>query len=138
MEVSGGTLRSLFEDENWHYKGVDIRRGPGVDIVIEHPGSFWPNLISCADVVLSSSHLEHDPVFWFSFSMMARMLRTRGHMYCCVPSRGPYHPHPIDCWRFQADAWKAMALWAPELELVEYYIDGDETWKDNVGIFRRR
>ena len=105
-----------------------------VDVILRDPFCF-PQADATFDVVVSSSCLEHDPVFWVTFQEMTRVSRPGGLIYLNVPSAGPYHGYPVDCWRFLVDAHEALARWA-EVDLLEHYIDEDEQWMDSVGIFR--
>ena len=70
-----GTNRYLFK--NSYYVGVDVVRGPGVDIVCpahEVSGEKY-------DVVLSTNSLEHD-MFWFlTLPNMMRMTESGGLMF---------------------------------------------------------
>ena len=93
---------------------------------------------------------------------MSRVLKIGGLMVHIVPSRGPEHRDPQDCWRFYRDGMIAMAKWAG-LECVEtttdwapehlaHYRNGNRKkipalrktmrkrntqWGDTVGIFRK-
>jgi len=70
-----GTNRYLFK--NSHYVGVDIVKGPGVDIVCpahEVTGEKY-------GVVLSTNAFEHD-MFWFlTLEQMMRMVESGGLMF---------------------------------------------------------
>lgn len=77
-----GTNRYLFK--NSYYVGVDVVRGPGVDIVCpghEVSGERY-------NVVLSTNSLEHD-MFWFlTLPNMMRMTESGGLMFfSCAYSR---------------------------------------------------
>lgn len=139
MNVNG-TLRDCLPS-GAKYVGLDIAQGPGVDMVmpiggpIPFQGSF--------DMAVSSSTLEHDPLFWLTFLEMFRVVREGGHVYINVPSNGPHHAHPVDCWRFYGDAGAALHHWARrsgfDVVLMESFIAprmGDE-WEDNVMVFRK-
>jgi hypothetical protein len=92
-------------------------------------------------LVVSTSCLEHDPLFWLTFSQMARVVVPGGFIYVSVPSNGHYHGHPVDCWRFFADAAAALAQWAVRcdqpIELVENFLmpPKHDIWIDNVMVF---
>ena len=132
-----GCLRPIFE--NCDYKGIDMASGPNVDIVCI--GDKTPFDKDTIDVVTSSSNFEHDDCFWMTFLEMCRIIKPGGLIYVNVPSSGPYHGYPGDCWRFYADSWKSLAKWANKngynIELVESYIDKRGVWQDNVGIFKK-
>lgn len=140
---------------NWQYFGMDLRASCeaygkdittnphlkkfNVDILMDDPYKF-PLGDNSFDVIVSTSCLEHDSLFWLTFNEMVRVVRPGGYIYINAPSSGPYHGYPDDCWRFQKDAYKALSTWNPGAVLLESYIDTDIPnnggWMDNVGIFR--
>lgn len=138
--------------ENWDYHGIETRSaiepyGPligteegkryNVTTVIDDPHVYpWPE--NHIDVIVSTSCLEHDDLFWVTFKEMVRVVKPGGFIYLNVPSAGPYHGYPLDCWRFQADAYTALSRWCPEVELVESWVDEKTGWNDNIGIFKIR
>ena len=134
-----GTLRPA-APKGAKYVGIDLAPGPGVDIVVTESERF-PFPTASFDLVISTSCLEHDPVFWLTFLQMARVVRPGGFIYISAPSNGPYHGHPGDCWRFYADAGKALAAWAVRnglaIQLIETFMQEPITdvWIDNVMIF---
>lgn len=135
--------------KNWKYLGLEIKEscepyGPildenykryNVDIILESPHSY-PFQDNEVDVVLSTSCFEHDPAFWLTFKEMVRVTKNNGLIYLNVPSSGPYHGYPIDCWRFLKDSYLALSMFCPEAQLVNSYIDPTGSWQDNIGIFR--
>lgn len=130
-----GTLKPLFAvNNNWKYTGMDLQAGNNVDIVLEDMHKY-PFQDSCFDVIVSTTVLEHDPMFWISFQEMVRVTKSKGYIYLCTPSAGRVHRYPLDCWRFYPDAYKALSMWCPSATLVQAYVSEKEPWKDNVGIF---
>ena len=121
---------------NGKYIGMDRIEGKNVDIVSKDPYRF-PFTNQEFDIVVSSSTFEHDEMFWLTFNEMERVLSKGGYMYINTPNRGNYHGYPGDCWRFMKDAYKALETWNGKVELIEQYIDGSESWQDNVGIFKK-
>ena len=136
MDVNG-TLRP-YAPIGSTYLGIDIAAGPAVDVVVEHAAAF-PFAAAAFDLVVSSSCLEHDPMFWVTFAEMARV--AAGFIYVSAPSNGPYHGHPGDCWRFYADSAAALAQWATRcgfaVELIETFMVAPrrDVWIDNVMVF---
>jgi SAM-dependent methyltransferase len=134
-----GTLKD-FQPEGSTWLGVDIEKGPGVDLVIENTSSL-PFEDSSFDYVVASSVFEHDPTFWSTFAEMVRVLKKGGCLYLNSPSNGMIHRYPIDVYRFYPDAGKALERWGqtirPEIELAESFIgkhDGDP-WNDFCAVF---
>lgn len=139
-----GSLRPIFNQGK--YIGLDIQKGPNVDVVGDAKNIPFEN--NFFDIVISSSCFEHDPMFWLSFLEMCRVVKPYGFIYICAPSSGPYHPEkcPGDSWRFYPDSWSSLCLWAKynkcEMKLIDSYIDNshfppDANWKDSVGIFQK-
>lgn len=143
---------------NWRYIGMDLKesckpygeditqiekdpvlRKFNVDLMTEDPYRF-PIQDSRVDVVMSTSCLEHDMFFWETFKEMVRVVCSGGFIYLNVPSSGPYHGYPLDCWRFQKDSYLALSKWLPQAELLESYIEPDSKlhggWADCIGIFK--
>ena len=121
---------------------LDVEHGKSVDLVIK-PGDPLPLRDGFADLVLSTSQLEHDPRFWVTFLEMCRVTRDGGLIYVSTPSNGAFHSYPIDCWRFYPDAGLALAKWASEngyaLDLVESFTADriDDKWNDFVAVFAK-
>jgi SAM-dependent methyltransferase len=145
-----GSIRSLIP-KSVNYIGIDCADGNGVDIVAKDPYSVdLPSEI--ADIVVSSSTLEHVEFFWLLFMEMVRVVKKGGLIYILAPSVGPYHPCPVDCWRFYPGAGKALEAWAKRMndpvELIYSHIsdytfwDGDkkisdDEWRDWIVVFRK-
>jgi SAM-dependent methyltransferase len=122
------------------YTGIDLASGPGVDVVLNDPHAF-PFDGASFDAVVSSSCLEHDPMFWLSFAEMCRVVREGGFVYLNAPSNGKFHRHPTDNWRFYPDAGLALAAWGRrnghDIHLVESFVGRrrEVFWNDCVMVF---
>jgi SAM-dependent methyltransferase len=133
-----GSYRSLFAQGAWHYVGVDMATGHNVDIVLRNPYD-WRELPSgSADVVVSGQAFEHIEFFWISALEIARVLRPGGICCLIVPSAGPEHRYPVDCWRFYPDGLRAMARFAG-LDVLRVETDwegrggeGGDLWHDSI------
>jgi hypothetical protein len=75
---------------------------------------------------------------------VSRVLK-RGALCCIiVPSGGPEHRFPVDCWRFYPDGLKALARYA-RLDVLDVathwdasgYHDGSNDWKDSIMVTRK-
>ena len=122
------------------YTGADLEAGPGVDLVLADPYTY-PFDAESFDTVLSSSCLEHDPMFWLGFAEMCRVVRSGGFIYLNAPSNGWFHRHPTDNWRFYPDAGMALAEWGRrngyDIHLIESFVGRRrrDIWNDCVMIF---
>ncbi|MBV9757337.1 MAG: methyltransferase domain-containing protein [Alphaproteobacteria bacterium] len=137
-----GSLRQ-FCPAGSEYIGIDIAEGEGVDIVLADPYSY-PFPAGSIDIVLSTSCLEHDQMFWLTFLEALRIVSNEGFVYFNVPSNGPYHGYPRDHWRFYADAAAALRAWGCRVgqpcHVIETFVGpviGGHIWQDNVMIFSK-
>lgn len=137
-----GTLKPIFKLA-YKYIGIDQCGGNNVDIVCS--SHKIPLIDNSIDIIVSSSCFEHDPMFWITFQEMCRLIKFNGLIYINAPSNGPYHAHPVDNWRFYADAWKSLEQWGIYLnyniKLLESYVDKQKSkcgnWNDSVGIYTK-
>lgn len=128
-----GSVRECFADAT-SYVGVDMRAGPGVDVVAK--GNALHREVrqdilgrDSFDCVLAYETLEHDPFFWETLANMRSMVDPAGSgiMIVTTPTiRFPYHAHPRDYWRFTADAYRDVIF--DGLHLLEL-----DTVKDRHG-----
>lgn len=138
-----GSYRPLFAQGAWDYVGVDMAAGRNVDVVLRNPYD-WRELPSrSADVVVSGQAFEHIEYFWISALEIARVLRPGGICCLIVPSAGPEHRYPVDCWRFYPDGLNAIARFAG-LEVLQADTDwagtggeGGDMWHDSVLVARK-
>lgn len=135
-----GSYRTLFGNDNWSYRGVDLEAGPGVDVVLTSPYRL-PFASGTVDLVISGQAFEHVEFFWMTWLEMLRVLKPGGRIFLIAPSRGPEHRYPQDCWRFYPDGYRALARFG-SCELLEVSTDwephpdpGSQAWGDTVGVF---
>ena len=108
-----GTFRPVFAAPTWQYRGLDISAGPNVDIVAPDPYDWSKEVPSnSVDVVISGSAFEHIEFFWLTTQEIGRVLKPGGLFCLIVPSAGPEHRYPVDCWRFYRDGLVAIAKYA--------------------------
>lgn len=96
-----GTVRPIVAaHEPASYLGVDISEGPGVDLVahVESLPDLYPDGL---DTVVTTEMLEHVEDWRATFIALTDLVRDGGHLVLSTRSPGfPYHPFPIDCWRY--------------------------------------
>jgi SAM-dependent methyltransferase len=139
-----GSYKGYFGESCWTYRGIDLSKGPNVDIVLDDPYHWREVESGSADVVISGQAFEHIEFFWLTMLEIARVLKPQG--LCCLiaPSGGPEHRYPVDCWRFYPDGFVALARFA-FLEVLEVYSqngptgysDGSDMWQDTVLVCRK-
>lgn len=80
-----GSSRKIFKSKK--YIGIDVHKGPSVDLVIKQ-NSKLPFSNNEFDVVLSCNCFEHNPFWEKSFSEMYRVLKDKSFFILSVASRG--------------------------------------------------
>ncbi len=107
--VNGG-LRSLLED--WRprkYVGVDIEKGPGVDVVCNAEDLLEVFGRNSFDVVISTELLEHVKDWKKVISSIKNVCRPGGTILITTRSYGfRYHAYPNDFWRYELDDMKRI------------------------------
>ncbi len=97
-------LRPLFPGKP--YAGLDIRPGPGVDLVASVER--LPFADGSVGTVLALSTFEHVRRFWRGFAEVRRVLRPDGALLVSCPFNVRIHHHPCDYWRFTPDALEVL------------------------------
>jgi SAM-dependent methyltransferase len=128
-QVSGqeeiGDLRSLFAGSE--YCGIDMRAGPGVDVVGNVEELPLPD--ASVGTVLALSTFEHVTHFWRGFDEVHRVLRPEGALLVCCPFYFHIHSYPSDYWRFTPMALEMLLEKYPS-KLIGWH--GPETRPANV------
>jgi SAM-dependent methyltransferase len=130
-----GSYRPLFQCPDWKYEGADLQPGPNVDIVLADPYS-WSFRDNSFNVIISGQAFEHFEFFWLTWKEMARVLKPGGFIFLIVPSCGPEHKFPVDCWRFYADGMRALGKLC-RLEVLEAVTRWENPWGDTIGVFQK-
>ena len=131
-----GTYADIFSERPFTYLAADIKSGTSVDIVIEDPYNL-PFEDRSVDLLISGQVFEHVEFFWSLFKDMCRIVKEDGLIIIIIPSGGPIHKYPVDCYRFYPDALKALAKYA-DCYLVDFWHDDLGPWNDLVGIFSKQ
>ncbi len=141
-----GSYRPLFAQSPWRYIGVDLEKGPNVDVVLRDPYA-WDELgPGSADVLIAGQTFEHTEFVWETMRQVARALKAGGLCCIIVPSSGPEHRFPLDCWRIYPDGLRALARYA-ELTVLEAWTQWEDVagydeesnkWHDSVLVAQKR
>jgi SAM-dependent methyltransferase len=140
-----GCYRPLFESPQWKYVGVDLASGPNVDVVLADPYEWREIEAESADVVIAGQTFEHTEYFWETARQIARTLKPNGLCCIIVPSSGPEHRFPVDCWRMYPDGLRAVARYAglevlvaeTQWEDLPQYDNESNKWHDSTLIARK-
>lgn len=102
------SLRSLIE--SWgpcRYVGVDIRKGPGVDVICSAENLVKTFGKESFDIVISTELIEHVADWKGVMSNIKKVCRLGGVILITTRSRGYlYHPSPGDFWRYELEDMK--------------------------------
>lgn len=103
-----GSVRPIIERcEPKLYVGVDQTPGPRVDIAMKC--ELLPRVLQKFDIIVSTEMLEHVEDWRTCLLAMLQVLQPGGALIITTRSPGfPYHPYPIDVWRFTVDDAKTI------------------------------
>ena len=140
-----GSYRPLFAIPPWQYVGVDLAAGNNVDVVLSDPYDWREISPESADVIVAGQTFEHTEFFWETARQIARTLKPNGLCCIIVPSSGPEHRYPVDCWRMYPDGLLAVARYAglealeatTQWEDLPEYDNESNKWHDSVLIARK-
>ena len=120
-----GDYRTLFDVPGIRYTGLDVEAGANVDVVAAHPYRWDELAAESFGVVVSGQAFEHVEFPWVTIGEIQRVLAPGGLLCLIVPSRGPEHRYPLDCWRYHPDGLRALAAWAG-LQVIACVADESE------------
>jgi SAM-dependent methyltransferase len=140
-----GSYRPLFALPPWKYVGIDLAPGNNVDVVLSDPYDWREISLESADVIIAGQTFEHTEFFWETARQIARTLKPNGLCCIVVPSSGPEHRFPVDCWRMYPDGLLALARYAglepleatTQWEDLPEYDNESNKWHDSVLIARK-
>ena len=106
-----GSLRPIIE--SWgspaQYVGVDITKGPGVDIICNAENIHDIFGIESFDIVIATELLEHVKHWRRVISNIKNVCKTSGKILITTRSKGfKYHGYPHDFWRYELDDFKEI------------------------------
>jgi hypothetical protein len=135
-----GSYRPLFALPPWQYLGVDLAAGNNVDLVLADPYDWRELAPASADVIVAGQTFEYTEFFWETMRQIARTLKVNDLCCIIVPSSGPEHRFPVDCWRMYPGGLRALARYAG-IEVIEAstqwedlpeYDNESNKWRDSV------
>jgi SAM-dependent methyltransferase len=107
----------LFGELAAAYDGHDIEPGPLVKYV--SPAEALEISDGVYDLVLCTQVLEHVRYPAKALEEFGRILAPGGYVFLTTHGVYPFHPHPVDYWRWTQQGLEAIFEDAPALELVE-------------------
>lgn len=103
-----GSIREVIESWNpSEYIGVDLIKGPGVDLICNAENLIEKFGKESFDVVITTELLEHVKDWKKIISILKNVCKPNGIILITTRSYGfKFHPHPIDLWRYEIDDMK--------------------------------
>lgn len=131
-DVNGSVRPILEKHRPRSYLGVDAGEGPRVDRVVDAAALTAELGADCADIVISTEMMEHVTDWQACVTEMAAAVRPGGLLLVTTRGEGfPYHPHPVDTWRYSAEAFTEILA---RLGFTDVQVIPDPEWP---GIFAR-
>ena len=129
----------ILNEKKWTYHGLVLRPGNNIDIGVERPYDWKEVESESYDLIVTGQAFEHMEFFWLTLEEVKRVLKPGGLFFIIVPSTGPVHRNPYDCYRFNDCAMKAMAKYV-NFNVIEYGTNFDEVsdpWYDSFLVARK-
>lgn len=125
-----GCYKELFNPSQFNYVGLDMEKGPNVDLVPLSPYK-WKELKNDSfDVVISGQAMEHIEFFWVTVSEIVRVTKEGGLICIIAPNGFGEHRYPVDCWRFFTDGMIALARYF-KLEIMHAHTNSAASLEDH-------
>lgn len=140
LDTSGNdyNYKSIFNNSNWTYTGLDFEEGDNVDIVVSDIYNWFEVSDNSYDIVVCGQLFEHLRFFWLTMAEIERVLRPGG--LCCIiaPSGGPKHgAAENDCYRFYEDGMRALAKYV-DFEILHVSTNDDaKPWCDSCLVAKK-
>lgn len=101
QDVNGSPRPIVMALEPLEYVGIDGSKGPGVDLIMNADVLCEVLGSETFDIVLSTEMLEHVVDWRLVIRQMKGLVKPGGLLVITTRSPGfPYHPYPIDMWRY--------------------------------------
>lgn len=134
-----GSYRTLFDNIDIEYVGLDIEEGPNVDVVADKLYSWDILQDESFDYIISGQAFEHIEYPWLTMKEIYKKLKKEGIVCIIAPNGLLEHRYPVDCYRYYADGMRALAKWGG-LKILEVNVGGvphkqvssewDDLWND--------
>jgi len=109
LDVNGSVRGDIMALGPAEYVGIDIRPGPGVDVVCDAGDLVETFGENAFDVVISTELLEHARDWRRIVSNIKRVTKPNGVMIVSTRSYGvDFHRQPFDYWRYQQEDFETI------------------------------
>lgn len=109
LDINGSLRTDIEKYEPKEYIGVDIKKGPGVDIICSVYDLVDKFGFERFDLIISTELLEHVKDWKIAIKNMKNILAKEGKIILTTRSYGfPYHAFPYDFWRYEEEDIKRI------------------------------
>lgn len=122
-----GSVRRVIGHKVQRFIGIDMREGPGVDVVMNGHDIIPRYTEESFDLITCCETLEHDDQFWLTVENMRKALKPGGWLFISTPSIYFFpHDFPSDYYRFTPQVYTDVFFKDYEDLYVEYYEDPED------------
>jgi SAM-dependent methyltransferase len=125
-----GCYKNLFEPNKFNYIGLDMEKGPNVDLVPKSAYKWKELKDDSFNVVISGQAIEHVEFFWVTIGEMVRVTKEGGLICIIAPNGFGEHRYPVDCWRFFTDGMIALARYY-KLEIMHAHTNSAPSFENH-------
>lgn len=130
--------KSIFNEHNWNYVGLDYEKGNNVDIVVEDIHNWFEVNDNTFDVIISGQFLGNIPYFWLTMVQIERVLKDGGYVCIIVPTDGPnYDNNRLNCYQFCENGLEQLAKYV-DLDIVDISTNDIKPWCDSCLVARKK
>lgn len=109
QDVNGSPRPIFMAFEPLEYIGMDSDKGKGVDLIVKADVLCEVLGSETFDIVISTEMLEHVVDWRLIIGQMKGLVKPGGLLIVTTRSPGfPYHPYPIDMWRYTLEDGKRI------------------------------
>ena len=109
LDINGSSRSAILPLQPSSYTGIDIEKGPGVDLVCDITRLESEFGTNCFDIVICTEVMEHVLDWQAGIHNLKSVLRPNGIIILTTRSKGfKYHGYPADYWRYEEPDIRAI------------------------------
>ena len=138
LDLEGNyNYKSIFNEHNWNYVGLDYESGNNVDIVVEDIYNWFEINDNTFDVVISGQFLGNLPYFWLTMVQIERVLKDGGYTCIIVPTKCLDDNNRLNCYQFFETGLEYLAKYV-DLDIINISTNDIKPWYDSCLVARKK